>query len=353
MPTECIHRLAGNAFDPADGECWYQRRFEPQILHESKTTAIKLILLLTLCAPLGIAQGRVTFNPGAAGNLPAQKIGPRDLIVVQVYGSPELSRSARVGADGMIRLPLLKQRQQGEGMTPNNLEITVAKARDEEGMIVDPLVTVTVAEYSSRPIRVAGAVKEPLTFQASGPVTLLEAITRAGGLTAGAGTEILVSKTQPGPNGEPASLMRRVSVKALIDGTDAEVNLRLSGGEEVRVPEAGKVFVVGNVKRPGAFPVQDGAETSVLKMLALAEGLVPNAGRQAYIYRREASGGKNEIPIELFKIMDRKAPDATLRANDILYVPGNHTRRLGLAIVEKLLLFGGTAEATALICGAR
>jgi polysaccharide export outer membrane protein len=314
---------------------------------------MKLTLLLVICASLGMAQGRVEFNPEASVNLPAQKIGPRDLIVVQVYGSPELSRSVRVGTDGMIRLPMLKQRVQGEGMIPNDLEITVAKALEDEGLIVDPLVTVTVAEYGSRPISVAGAVKEPLTFQATGPVTLLEAVTRAGGLTAVAGSEILVSKMQTDADGQPASLMQRVSVKALIDGTDAEVNLHLSGGEEVRVPEAGKVFVVGNVKRPGAFPVQDGAETSVLRMLALAEGLIPNAGGQAYIYRHEATGGKNEIPIELAKIMDRKAPDAILVANDILYVPDNHTRRLGLAILEKLLLFGGTAGATALLYGTR
>jgi len=209
-----------------------------------------------------------------------------------------------------------------------------------------------VVEYGSRPIRVAGAVRDPLTFQASGPVTLLEAITRAGGLTAAAGLEILVNKTQTGSDGQPASLMQRVSVKALIDGTDAEANLRLSGGEEVRVPEACRIFVVGNVRRPGAFPVQDGAETSVLRMLALAEGLIPNAGGQAFIYRREASG-KNEIPIELGRILDRKAPDTALVANDILYVPDSHTRRLGLAVLEELLLFGGTAGATAPTYGTR
>jgi len=314
---------------------------------------MKLILLLTLCAPMVQPQGRATPNPEAAANLPAQKIGPRDLIMVQVYGSPELSRSVRVGADGMIRLPMLRQRIKGEGMMPNDLEVMVAAALDEEGLVVDPLVTITVAEYSSRPISVAGAVKEPLTFQASAPVTLLEAITRAGGLTPVAGSEILVSKTQTGPGGQPTSLMQRVSVKALIEGTDPEANLRLSGGEEVRVPEAGKVFVVGNVKRPGAFPVEDGAETSVLRMLALAEGLAPFAGKLAYIYRREASGSKNEIPIELNKIMLRKAPDAPLLANDVLYIPDNRNGRLGLAILEKLLLFGGTAGATALVYGSR
>jgi len=318
-----------------------------------KTTTMKLILLLTLCAPMVQPQGRATPNPEAAANLPAQKIGPRDLIMVQVYGSPELSRSVRVGADGMLRLPMLKQRIKGEGMMPNDLEVMVAAALDEEGLVVDPLVTITVAEYSSRPISVAGAVKEPLTFQASAPVTLLEAITRAGGLTPVAGSEILVSKTQTGPGGQPTSLMQRVSVKALIEGTDPEANLRLSGGEEVRVPEAGKVFVVGNVKRPGAFPVEDGAETSVLRMLARAEGLAPFAGKLAYIYRREASGSKNEIPIEINKIMLRKAPDAPLLANDVLYIPDNRNGRLGLAILEKLLLFGGTAGATALVYGSR
>jgi polysaccharide biosynthesis/export protein len=312
---------------------------------------VRLILFLLLGALLVHSQGNGPAYAEASINLPAQRIGPRDLIMVQVYGSPELTRSLRVGADGMIRLPMLKQRFKAEGVMPNDLENLIAKALEEEGLIVEPLVTITVAEYSSRPISVAGAVKTPLTFQASSPVTLLEAITRAGGLTQTAGSEILVSKTQSRADGVAAALMQRIPVKALIDGTDPDANLKLSGGEEVRIPEAGKVFVVGNVKRPGAYLVEDGAETTVLKMLAHAEGLAPFAGKQAFIYRREASGTKNEIPIDLSKIMERKSPDATLLADDVLYVPDNHNRRLGLAVLEKLLLFGGTAGATALIYG--
>ena len=284
-------------------------------------------------------------------NLPVQRIGPQDLIAIQVYDSPELTFTVRVGSDGVLRLPMLKEKIRAEGLMPNELETTLADALTREGLLVDPFVTVTIAEYSSRPVSVAGAVKNPLTFQASAPVTLLEALTRAGGLTADAGSEILVSKTQPGPDGDPTSLIQRIPVKALIDAADPDANLKLSGGEEVRVPEAGKVFVVGNVKKPGAFAVQEGSETSVLKMLALAEGLAPYAAKQAYIYRREASGSKNEIPIELSKIMDRKAPDATLLPNDILYVPDNHGKRLGMAALEKILLFGSTAGATALIYG--
>jgi polysaccharide export outer membrane protein len=309
---------------------------------------MRLPSLLLLFAALGWCQPRSTE---VTANLPAQPIGPLDLISVQVYDSPEFTLTVRVGTDGTIRLPMLKRRVKAEGLMPSELEEVVAKALQEEGLIVEPFVTIAVAEYTSRPISVAGAVKAPLTFQASAPVTLLEAITRAGGLATEAGSEILITKSQPGPDGTPTSLIQRVPVKALIDAADPEVNLTLTGGEEVRVPEAGRVFVVGNVKRPGAFAVEDGAETSVLRVLALAEGLAPYAGKVAYIYRREASGSKNEIPIELSRIMGRKAPDAPLMANDVLYIPDNHGRRLGLAALEKLLMFGSTAGATALIYG--
>ena len=311
---------------------------------------LKLFILLLLCCLAAPSQVR-TVSVLDLANLPAQKIGPRDLIAIQVYDSPDMTRTVRVGADGMIRMPMLTQRVKAEGLMPAELEEAVAKALEEESLIVSPFVTITVAEYSSRPISVAGAVKSPLTFQASNPVTLLEALTRAGGLTAEAGSEILISKSQPGTDGAPTSLIQRVPVKALIDYADPEANLKLTGGEEVRVPEAGKVFVVGNVMKPGAFSLQDGAETSVLKMLAMAEGLAPFAGSRAYIYRREASGQKNEIPIELSKIMERKVPDATLLANDVLYITDNHGKRLGLAALEKVIGFGSTAGATALIYG--
>src|SRR4051812_13205620 len=119
-----------------------------------------------------------------------------------------------------------------------------------------------------------------------------------------------------------------IPVKALIDAADPELNIKLEGGEEIRVPDAGKVYVVGNIKKPGAFPIKDATETTVLKALALSEGLMPYATKMAYIYRQEGgTGGKSEIPIELSKIMKRQAPDVPMMANDILYIPDNSGRR--------------------------
>lgn len=285
-------------------------------------------------------------------NLPAQRIGANDLISVAVYDSQELTRSVRVSGEGMIRLPMVKKPIKAEGLMPSELESSIASELKAEELLIEPVVTVTIIEYHSHPISVAGAVKNPVTFQATTPVTLLDAITRAGGLAPFAGLEILVSRTKKVPGEDkPMVLTQRIPVKGLIDAADPELNIMLVGGEEIRVPEIGKVFVVGQVKKPGAFPIQDSSETTVLQMLALAEGLQGVSNDLAYIYRREASGSKNEIPVNLKSIMARKSPDVPLVANDIFYIPENHGKKMGLAALEKVLLFGSTAGATALSYG--
>jgi polysaccharide export outer membrane protein len=313
----------------------------------------KLVFLLCVSAiAFAQATGSVAPADSFVPNLPVQKIGANDLVGITVYDSPEFSRTVRVATDGTLRLPMLKQRIKAEGLLPSELETAVAEALKAEQLVVDPFVTVTMAEYHSRPISVAGSVKTPLTFQAIGTVTLLEAIARAGGLSGDAGTEILVSKQQAGDGAAKGSLVTRIPVKDLMDSANQEYNVKLNGGEEIRVPEAQKIYVLGNVRKPGAYPVQDSGETTVLKMLAVAEGLAPYASKQAYIYRREASGTKNEIPIELRKIMHREAPDAPLAANDILYIPDATGKRTTWSVLEKVLMFGGATVSGILVYSA-
>ena len=309
------------------------------------------VLLLTACASAQPTSAtRAISVPEVGANLPAQPVGANDLIAVSVYDAPELSRTVRISGDGFMRLPMLQQRIRAEGSYPSDLETAIVKALREEQILIDPFVTVTIAEYHSRPISVAGAVKMPLVFQAEGPTTLLEAIARAQGLREDAGREILVSRSQPGPENTSVLLTRRVNVRGLIDDADPALNLKLTGGEEVRVPEVSKIYILGNVKKPGAFPVQDGGDTTVLQMLALAEGLEPFAGKQAYIYRREGPAGvKSEIAVPLDKIMKRQAPDVLLTANDILYITDRSGKRAAFAALEKILGLGSSMGGAALI----
>src|SRR5689334_19721874 len=114
-------------------------------------------------------------------HLPAQKIGVDDLVAVSVYDAPELTRTVRDEPDGTIHLPLLKDGVPAAGVFPGQLESSVAEALKAGQILVDPVVKITVVEYHSRPISVMGSVKKPVTFQAVGVVTLLDALARAEG----------------------------------------------------------------------------------------------------------------------------------------------------------------------------
>jgi polysaccharide biosynthesis/export protein len=298
---------------------------------------MKIIALLSVSIA-GWAQ--ITISPmnskmidASRDNLPSQQLGVDDLVAVSVYDAPELTRTVRVEEDGTIHLPLLENGIKASGLFPGELESAIAAELTGEQILVNPVVKVTVAEYHSRPVSVMGAVKQPLTFQAIGVVTLLDALAKAGGLNDVAGSEILVTRD---------GMVDHVPVKQLLNDADPAVNYVLHGGEQIRVPDAGKIYVFGDVKKPGAILVRDGTETSVEKVIALAEGLAPFHYKVAYIYRPEASGGRQEIPVALDKILDRKAEDVALQVNDLLYIPDAKHKRLAADVVDKLAGFGSS-----------
>ncbi len=322
---------------------------------------LSYLLLATVLAVPALAQEETTerMSPDSTSineipNLPVEKIGPNDLLGLTVYDSPELTREARVDADGAIRLPMVRQSIAVAGLYPSEVENAIAKALVKANVLVDPVVTVSVLEYRSRPITVVGAVRNPLTLQATGTMTLLDAISRAQGLTDNAGSEILVSRPAQNADGQSTTLMQRIPVRSLLDGVNPSLNLSLQGGEVIRVPEAGRIFVVGDVKKPGAFYITDGSESSVLKALALSEGLDSFSSHKAYIYRADESGGdRKEIPVELKGIMDRKSPDVALAAGDILYIPSATGAKASLKALEASLGVGSALGAAFVYYGTR
>jgi polysaccharide export outer membrane protein len=284
-----------------------------------------------------------------SSDLPTQRVGPDDLLTVSVADCPELTRNFRVSGDGSLILPLLKEKIPVNNRLPGEIEVQITDALKQEQLLVQPIVSVSVAEYRSLPVSVLGAVRHPITFQAAGEVTLMDALTRADGLSQDAGPEILISQSRRS-EGQQHALVQRIPVKGLIDEADPALNVRLYGGEQIRVPEAGKVFVIGNVKRTGAFSVSDGNDTTVLKMIAMTEGLLPYTNKNAFIYRREAGKSeRNEIPVQLTRIMEHKAPDIPLQSNDILYIPDSRGKRISAETLRTITTFGVSTATGVLI----
>jgi polysaccharide biosynthesis/export protein len=282
--------------------------------------------------------------------LPAESLGKDDLLEIAVQYCPELSRNFRVGSDGSLSLPLLRKPIPVTGLTPSQVGVRIKDALIVEQIMADPVVNVSVIEYRSRTVSVVGAVVHPLTFQATGETTLLDALAMAGGLSPQAGPDILMVSTQSTAQGAREKSVRTIPVQELVIKGDPVYNPVLHGGEEIRIPETGKIFVAGNVVHPGMYPMQSGQDTTVLKALALSQGLQSYSSTIAYIYRRPASGGdRQEIEVPLSRIMARKDHDVPLIADDIFYIPEAKGMRLTGKILSQIAGFGQTTAAGLLI----
>jgi len=329
---------------------------------------IVFLLALVVALPSGAqtasaASGSQTATqagtPGSAGAVPAgspeivqsdSAVGPDDVLSLTVFDVPELTRQLRVGTDGNIRVPLLKKKINVNGMLPGEIENAIADELKAEGILVDPVVSVAVLEYHSRPVSVVGAVRLPVTFQAMPNTHLLDAITRAGGLTENAGSDIIVTHAITTPDGKSTLINQRIPANKLLIDADDSVNIPLHGGEEVRVPEAGRVYVIGDVRHPGAIGVHDTTgNLTVLKAIAMSDGFDGFAKKKkAYIFRREGSPDQDGVFVDVQKILDRKIPDVTLQANDILYIPDNTGKRVTLRAIEATIGLGSAAAAAAI-----
>src|ERR1035438_3747717 len=109
--------------------------------HPPRTADVP-VLFVFICLHLWLlpsilpAQARPAPPPEtAATNLPAQPVGANDLVAVSVYDTPELSRTVRIGADGFMRLPMLKRRIKAQGLMPSELESAIAEALQAEKLI--------------------------------------------------------------------------------------------------------------------------------------------------------------------------------------------------------------------------
>lgn len=305
-------------------------------------------------------------------------IGPGDLLVVEVFEVPELSREVRVSQTGSIGLPLVPVRLQVAGLTESQVEEKIAEVLVANGLVSQPRVTVNAKERRSKPITVVGAVGHPMVYQMDGPVTLLEVIAQAGGIATDAGDTVIitrpvqtafhevipVSSAEPpeiGPEAAPpakadaspqapphAPNAITINLNELVENGDATNNISLQAGDIVTVPHAGIVYVLGAVSRPGGFVLaNDRGQMTTLKILALAGGLTHTAkSDHALILRRDTQGKQHEVAVDLKKVSKRETEDVMLQPSDILFVPESGAKQailraaeFGVAIGSALILY--------------
>lgn len=266
-------------------------------------------------------------------------IGSGDLLGIEVFDVPELSRDVRVNETGYISLPLMPTKVRAAGLTPYQLQDKLAELLQTNGLVSTPEVTVSLKEQHSQPITIIGAVKTPQVIQALRKTTLLEALSQAGGIADDAGSTVIVTRPAPdasetadssGPPDASTPLTPQtftINLADVLESGDSRFNIPLQGGDVVSVPRAGIIYVVGAVQKPGGFLLQNDLDTmTMLKMLSLAGGTTSTAkSKNAVILRKNPDTGKrDQVPVDLSKVLKLKTPDVQLQANDILFVPDSN-----------------------------
>jgi polysaccharide biosynthesis/export protein len=289
-----------------------------------------------------ISNRSVKAIPAAGPNAAAEikndesRIGPGDLLDISVFEAPEMNRTLRVSANGEISMDLLGI-VKASGLTPRDLESSLREQLRRTYM-KDPHVGVFIRELQSHPVSVVGAVKKPGVFQIQGAKTLIELLSMAEGLADDAGDTVLIMRgaasSGTGGAGTPSASQQskgeidQVNLWELMQSRNAALNLPVYPGDIVKVTTADLVYVVGEVKKPGGFPLKNNQGISLLQALALAEGLTrTSATSQTRIVRTDPKTGKRvEIRVDLSKILANKASDPGLQAKDILFIPNSSAK---------------------------
>ncbi|HAD05075.1 MAG: periplasmic polysaccharide biosynthesis/export protein [Desulfuromonadales bacterium GWD2_61_12] len=211
-------------------------------------------------------------------------IGAGDVLKIAVYDHPDLSTTVRVNNDGSINFPLIGTVHVAGGSVAK--ASTMLGAALADGYIVNPQVSVFIEEFRSRKAIIMGQVKNPGLYELSGPSTLLELISKAGGLSANAGESVSIKRRASAKSGEEQLLT--LNLKDLTENGDASLNVSVLDGDSVFVAETGTLYVTGQVNRPNAYRI--GQKTSIIKAVTMAGGFTELAAKGRVKIIRKVNG---------------------------------------------------------------
>lgn len=266
--------------------------------------------------------------PAAASAGEGYRVGPGDVLEVEVTQEEKLTGPYTVDDSGAIELDLLGK-VDVSGRTPE--EIDALLTGKLKVYFKAPTVRLKVGEYHSQKVYVLGAVAKPGAFVLQGEKSLLDVVLEAGGTTPQSlGRLVLI-------RGERGTALSVELDKLLAGGVAGPSNSPVANGDVVFVPQSdlglagaggvvdpsggASVTVVGEVTKPGVFRLEPGA-TALAAVLA-AGGLTKYASPNRAKVIRAKADGREVLELELGDILKHgeKAKDVALEPGDMVIVP--------------------------------
>jgi len=265
----------------------------------------------------------VLIGLGWACQAPGQEylIGSRDVLTVNVWGQADLSKDYPVDQEGFVQFPLIG-RVKAAGLTARAFgdRLTDLLGKD---YLVNPQVSVVVRDYLSQKVQVLGEAGKPGLFYLSGPTTLLEIMSRAEGVSKGAGKQLLLVRRQRG-DGTTAngSTILRFDFDRLQRG-DITENILLQDQDLIFVPRAHAYFVLGEVKGAGTFPLD--RELTVSEALTIAGGFTDRAAPSGVkLIHRLPDGHQETASLDLASPSSQDR-NTKVEEGDTIFVPKGNT----------------------------
>jgi polysaccharide export outer membrane protein len=214
------------------------------------------------------------------------------------------------------------------GLTAEQAEQLIATRLRDGELVRDPQVFVFQKEFAAGGIAVMGEVQKPGVYTLMGNRRLLEAISAAGGPSTRAGRAVTITHSSE-PN-KPTI----VDLNYFDPSQTPSANVEVFPGDTVVVSRAGVVYVVGAVAKPSGFVMENNERLTVLQVVALAGGTLRTSSLKGTKILRGTPDGMQEIPIPLNKILDAKARDPYLEAQDILFVPNSPGKQAAITATQ-------------------
>ncbi len=242
------------------------------------------------------------------------KLAPGFMVGLNVLDDPDFSSSFRIDEQGNIAVPILGTMHIA-GETVSEARAQIRKRLLDGNILKDPQVEVTVLEYTESEVTIIGEVGSPGKHPLLSPSKLVNVLALAGGPTAAAGNQVLITRGTEG--GEPVLVhySKATDPKAVDD-------VIVYPGDTVQVKRAGIVYVLGAVNRPGGFVMQEEGTLNVLQAISLAYGTsVLASNKTIYLLHRNPDGTVAYVALPYKKITHGQSANVQLHATDIVYVP--------------------------------
>jgi len=319
--------------------------------------AVMLLASFQVLSPAAAAEAEATTIPAQPQVQSANpemvrrpyRLGADDQVFIEALHVPiAKDRPLRIDSSGYLTVPFAG-RVEAAGRTVEQLQNDlVEKLRP---FIRKPEVSVSIAEYHSQPVSVAGPVNNPGVYQLQGYRTLMEILSMAGGAKPEAADTVRITRRVQCAALPLASVRRdtsgqyvvgEVSLQNLLEAKNPTENPEICPRDVITLARAPLVYVMGEVRKPGGFPLREREQASVLEAISMAEGLLRTASASGVrILRMRPDGAaRTEIAVNLKNIQNGTAPDVPVQPNDILVVPNNTPRNAMLRAAEAAVQMG-------------